>query len=238
MARRFVAFDIETAKDVPGDDFNWRPHRPLGICCAATMLSDSNELRLWHGRQNDGSPAPRMSPADALGLVQYLAKKVEEGFVILSWNGLGFDFDVLAEEAVAAAICAECALAHVDMMFHIVCALGYPVALDKGAQGMGLPGKPPGISGIKAPKMWAEGRHQEVLDYVAQDVRLAMQIALLAEQRRRFEWITRKGTKSTLALSKGWLIVRDAMKLPEPDTSWMSNPLKRRDFMGWLPAGS
>jgi hypothetical protein len=31
MARQYLAFDIETAKDVPGDDFNWRPHRPLGI---------------------------------------------------------------------------------------------------------------------------------------------------------------------------------------------------------------
>ena len=122
------------------------------------------------------------------------------------------------------------------MMFHIVCALGYPVALDKGAQGMGFPGKPGGMSGIQAPKMWAEGRHQDVLDYVAQDVRMAIQIAQAAEQRRRFEWITRKGTKSNLPLPKGWLTVRDALKLPEPDTSWMTKPLRRKDFMSWLPA--
>ena len=63
-----------------------------------------------------------------------------------------------------------------------------------------------------------------------------MQIALLAEQRRRFQWITRKGTKSTLALARGWLTVREALNLPEPDTSWMSQPLKRRDLMSWLPA--
>jgi hypothetical protein len=46
----------------------------------------------------------------------------------------------------------------VDMMFHVFCSLGYPVALDKAAQGMGLPGKPPGMSGFKAPKLWAQGR--------------------------------------------------------------------------------
>ena len=235
MARRYLAFDIETAKDVPGEDFNWRPHRPLGISCAATLTSDSNEVRLWHGKMGDGAPAPRMTRADAEGLVEYLSKMVEDGFTILTWNGLGFDFDILAEESAVAATCHECALAHIDMMFHIVCSLGYPVALDKGAQGMGLAGKPAGMSGIKAPQLWAQGRHQEVLEYVAQDVRTAMQIAQAADQLRRFEWITRKGTKSRMPLLNGWLTVRDALGLPEPDTSWMSNPIKRRDFIAWIP---
>jgi hypothetical protein len=236
MARKYLAFDIETAKDVPGEDFNWRPHRPLGISCAATLASDSGELRLWHGKTQDGSPAARMTPADALGLVEYLAKMTEDGFSILTWNGLGFDFDILAEESASAGLCHECALGHVDMMFHIVCSLGYPVALDNGARGMGLPGKPAGMTGFKAPQLWAERRYQEVLDYVSQDVRIAMQIAQLSEQRRRFQWITRKGTTSTLSLAKGWLTIREALALPEPDTSWMSQPLKRRDFMTWMPA--
>jgi hypothetical protein len=236
MARRYLAFDIETAKDVPGEDFNWRPHRPLGISCAATLASDSSEVRLWHGKTPEGTPANQMTRADAEGLIQYLCNMAEDGFTILTWNGLGFDFDILAEESAAGASCKECALGHVDMMFHIVCSLGYPVALEKGAQGMGLAGKPAGMTGIKAPKLWAEGRYQEVLDYVAQDVRTAMQIAQACEQRRQFEWITRKGTKSRMPLPKGWLTVREALGLPEPDTSWMSNPLRRRDFTAWLPS--
>jgi len=153
MARRYLAFDIETAKDVPGEDFNWRPHRPLGISCAATLASDSSEVRLWHGIKTDGAPAERMTRDDAAVLVQYLCKMAQDGYTILTWNGLGFDYDVLAEESGAAGSCQECALGHVDMMFHIVCSLGYPVALDKGAQGMGLPGKPAGMTGIKAPKL-------------------------------------------------------------------------------------
>lgn len=236
MAPRYLAFDIETAKDVPGDDFNWRPHRPLGISCAATLASDSGQLVLWYGKTRDGLPAKRMSPEDAQGLVQHLSKMAEDGYRILTWNGLGFDFDILAEESAAAASCKESALGHVDMMFHVVCSLGYPVALDKAAQGMGLPGKPTGMTGFKAPKLWAEGRCKEVLDYVAQDVRTAVKIAQAGEQRRRFEWITRKGTKSTLPLTNGWLTVREALRLPEPDTSWMSNPLSRRDFTAWLSA--
>jgi hypothetical protein len=175
-----------------------------------------------------------MTRADAESLVQYLVKMAGDGLTILTWNGLGFDFDILAEESAAAASCKQCALAHVDMMFHLVCALGYPVSLDNAARGMGLPGKPAGMSGIKAPKLWAEGRHQEVLDYVAQDVRTAIEIARVAEKRRRFEWITQKGTKKTMDLPKGWLTVREALKLPEPDTSWMTRPLKRQNFIDWM----
>jgi hypothetical protein len=236
VTRRYLAFDLETAKDVPGEDFNWRPHRPLGISCAATITSDSSAMRLWHGKTKDGLPAKQMSRDDAKGLVEYLAKMAGDGFTIVTWNGLGFDFDILAEESADVKNCQECALAHIDMMFHIVCALGYPVALDKGAQGMGLPGKPAGMTGIKAPKLWADGRHKEVLDYVAQDVQTALQIAQTSEQRRKFEWITGKGKKSAMPLPQGWLTVRDALKLPEPDTSWMSKPLTRRHFTSWLSA--
>ena len=92
-----------------------------------------------------------MSQADARGLAEYLSKMAADGFQVLTWNGLAFDFDILAEESGAAASCAECAIDHVDMMFHAFCALGYPIGLDKAAQGMGLPGKPPGMSGAKAP---------------------------------------------------------------------------------------
>ena len=46
---------------------------------------------------------------------------------------------------------------------------------------MGLPGKPEGMTGFQAPKLWALGDHKEVLDYVSQDVRMAMQIAEAAE---------------------------------------------------------
>src|SRR5208337_2434610 len=123
MAGQYLAFDIETAKDVPGDDFNWRPHRPLGISCAATLASDTDQPLVWHGKTSDGLPDKRMSREDARGLVQYLSKMAADGFTILTWNGLGFDFDILAEESGAAAECGECALGHVDMMFQVLCSL-------------------------------------------------------------------------------------------------------------------
>jgi hypothetical protein len=236
VTRRYVALDIETAKDVPGADFNWKPHRPLGISCAATLASGADRPLVWYSKAGDGRPGGRMSQDDVRRLVHYLSKMTADGFTVLTWNGLGFDFDVLAEESGDLSACAECALGHVDMMFHVVCVKGFPVGLDKAAEGMGLPGKPPGMSGIKAPKLWAEGKFKDVLDYVAQDVRTALQIAEACERDRKLTWITQKGKPGSMPLGKGWLTVREAMRLPEPDTSWMTNPLSRSDFTGWLPS--
>src|ERR1700683_5297995 len=131
---RYLAFDIETAKDVPGDDFNWRPHRPLGITCAATLASDRDQPELWYGKNPDGSPAPQMSRQDVGEFLAFMCKAASEGYRIVSWNGLGFDFDVLAEESGSMEDCKEVALDHIDMMFHLVCCLGYPVSLAKAAQ--------------------------------------------------------------------------------------------------------
>jgi hypothetical protein len=234
MERRYVAFDIETAAEVPDDASDWRQHRPLGITCVAMLRSDDDEPIIWHGRHADGSPAPRMARDEAAAVVEFLEQCIADGYSVLTWNGLGFDFDILAEEADALTACRALALDHVDMMFHVVCARGFPVALDKAAHALGLPGKPEGMSGSLAPTLWAEGRHQEVLDYVGQDVRIALAIARACEVKGKFLWTTKKGKTGSMALEHGWLTVRDALRLPEPDTSWMSEPWSRSRFTGWM----
>ncbi len=234
MTRKYLAFDIETATDVPGDDFNWKLYRPLGISCAAALPSDANEPIIWHGRSSDGTPAQRMSQSEAASVVQELAARVADGYTLLTWNGLGFDLDILSEESASRDECKQLALNHVDMMFHVFCDRGFPVALDKAAHALKIPGKPPGMSGILAPQLWAQERYQDVLNYVSQDVRITLQVAVRCEERRRFDWTTRRGTTSSMDLTRGWLTVRDAIRMPEPDTSWMDNPIPRSDFAQWL----
>jgi hypothetical protein len=234
MPRKYLAFDLETAKEFPEAELNWRLHRPLGICCAAMLAADAGEPVVWHGKKASGDPAERMSRAEAGGLVDELQKYVANGYTILTWNGLGFDFDVLCEESGKPDSCRELAINHVDMMFQVFCDRGFPVALDKAAEALGIPGKPAGMSGLLAPRLWAEGRFREVLDYVAQDVRIALEVAKKCDKMRRFEWMTRKGTRSSMNLARGWLTVGDSLRLPEPDTSWMTSPIPRRDFCHWL----
>ena len=111
--RRYLALDIETAKLPEGD---WRSCRPLGISCAATLLADSDQPRLWYGGDDRTCPADRMSREEAVGLVDYLAAQVAHGYTLVTWNGVGFDLDVLAEESGMREECKRLALAHVDTM--------------------------------------------------------------------------------------------------------------------------
>ncbi|MDY7075538.1 MAG: ribonuclease H-like domain-containing protein [Chloroflexota bacterium] len=234
MARKYLAFDVEIAQELPEGERDWKTHRPLGITCAATLASDTEELLLWHSLTDDDHPADRMNRQDLVKLVNYLATLADDGYTLLTWNGLGFDFDILAEESGMIEACKQLASDHVDMMFHVFCKLGYPVGLDRAAKGMGLAGKPEGMSGALAPRLWAEGKRQQVLDYVAQDVRTTLALAHTCEKQRHLRWITRRGRTSRMALPSGWLTVRGALALPEPDTSWMSDPWPRSKFTGWL----
>ena len=175
-----------------------------------------------------------MSPGEARELVHQLARLAGEGYTLLTWNGMGFDFNVLAEESDCHEECKELVLNHVDMMFHVFCDRGFPVKLDKAAQALGIPGKPEGMSGMLAPQLSAQGRYQEVLDYVAQDVRIAFQIARVCEEQRRFRWTTQQGKTRSMDLPRGWLTVADAMRLPLPDTSWMDQAIPRHVFTSWV----
>ncbi len=125
-------------------------------------------------------------------------------------------------------------MSHVDMMFQVFCDRGFPVALDKAAQALRIPGKPAGMSGVLAPQLWAQGRYQDVLDYVSQDVRMTLQVAQACDKMRSFRWMTRRGSISSMDLRRGWLTVKDALRLPAPDTSWMDDPIPRRRFTQWL----
>ena len=234
MTRKYLAFDIETAKLLPADTPDWRTSRPLGISCAATVLGDTNEVVLWHGGTDREHPQDLMSQQEAAGLVEYLESQVAHGYTIVTWNGVGFDLDILAEESGMLEPCRSLAVGHVDMMFHILCRLGYPVGLDAAARGMGLPGKPEGMNGAVAPTLWAEGKRHEVLEYVAQDVRTTLALATECEAAGGLQWITRSGKTRRMGLAKGWLSMDLAEQLPEPNTSWMTNPLLRTTFTGWL----
>ena len=233
--RKYLAFDIETANTDTSSD--WRESRPLGITCAAALASDAPDNPiLWHGVTADGTPAARMSRDEVRGVIKELTAYLARGYTLLTWNGAGFDFDVLAEEAEAYPECRQLARDHVDMMFHVMCEKGFPIGIKYVAQAMDIEGKTPGVSGELAPQLWADGHVQTVLDYVAQDVRMTLQVAEQSEQNHALRWVTRKGQGQTRTFNipNGWLTVREALELPEPDTSWMDKPLNRHAMLQWM----
>lgn len=230
---KYLAFDIEIAKNIPEGETNWQRHRPFGITCAATFASDESEPFLHYSMHNNRYAA-QMTRQDLCDLVGYLKHMAHTGYTILTWNGLAFDFDVLAEESGMSATCAKLALHHhVDMMFHVFCLRGHYLGLDKAAKGLGLSGKTEGMSGAKAPQMWANGQQRQVLDYVSQDVRTTLQVALEVERLGLVQWTSAAGRLNMIDIDR-WLPVCEAQQLPLPDTSWMSNPPSRDQFIAWM----
>lgn len=224
---KYLAFDIEIARTLPEDETEWKAHRPLGITCAAAASSDG-ELWNWWASDN-GKFTEKMTQDQCLTIVFALQDMSRDGYTILTWNGLGFDFGILAEESQSEYFCKELALNHIDMMFHFHCAQGYHIGLDAAAKGMGLPGKPAGMSRPLAPELWAKGEYHRVLDYVSWDVKTMLAVAEAVDVAGRLGWTART---SSWMFPK-WLTVQEAMALPEPETSWISGLWPRDKFYGW-----
>lgn len=231
--RRYLAFDIETAKILRAGVDDLLAHRPLGIACAAAFALDSGEATTWYGNSPSGSPAARMSQAEAGSLVADLTRLVSDGYTLVTWNGLAFDFNILAEESGARDECSQLALNHVDMMFHVVCFQGHSLKVQTAAVGMSLTGKLSSVSGADAPRMWANGEYEQVLAYNVQDVHVTAELATAGDRENTLRWITQRGKQTSFALPNGWLAVSEAQRLPVPDTSWMTNPPTREELLAW-----
>lgn len=235
---RFTAFDIEITKSFPPSG-DWQSVRPLGISCAAT-LDSTGALRLWHGPEGpDGRFASQMTPENCRELARALIQQRAEGLEVVTWNGLGFDFDILVEECgpfPERQRLVEMALGHTDMAFAMLCDRGFMVGLDTAAKGMGLAGKTPGMRAELLPLKWAQGRQEQdqVLTYVAQDVRTTAALFRAILRSGRLNWTSRRRKPAEWPLPGGTIpTVMQALALPEPDTRWMSDPWPRSRFYAW-----
>lgn len=241
MTKKYLAFDLEIATPIPAGATDWNEYRPFGIACAATWASDMSVPILWAAAGNSQHMfRDEIGPVVAADLLVYLRTAAAQGYTLVTFNGAGFDFNVLSEELRKyghhrlASDCPALARNHIDIFFHIFCAKGYAKGLDTIARGMGLAGKPEGVNGALAPQMWVDGRYHEVLDYCAQDARTTLDIAHLIDQRRFVQWESRSGETDKTDMPDGCLTVEQALQLPEPDVSWMDDPWSRDKFVGWL----
>lgn len=231
MRNTFLGFDLETAKVTNRQ--NLLADRPLGICCAATCLEGEKVPILWYGRKRQGGLASKMAVAETRALVEYLECQVAAGRTIVTWNGAGFDFHVLAQESGMRARCNALAQGHVDMMFHLLCHLGFGVSLNAAARGMRLMKSEKRI-GAQIPQMWARGRYEDVFSHVARDARVTLALATKCCERGFVRWITRWGSGRMLRLPDGWLSVRASQALPNLTPSVRDSRWSRDDITAWM----
>jgi hypothetical protein len=235
---KLVAYDIEIAKEIPDGVRDWRRLGSLGITCAAAV-GDEVPFRLWQDR-------PRMAHQACQQMVLDLLQMVSGGHTLVTWNGCAFDFAVLAQESGMVAECAELALGHVDLMLMVTFSQGFFLGLQKALLGAGLEGKRQvvtlsdgrlleGMQGALAPQLWADGEYEAVLTYLRADVENTLALAHAVERERAIRWTSNRGYPQSAPFDR-LLTVRECFDLPQPDTSWMSSPPRRGQFVSWMPA--
>ena len=231
---KFAAFDLET-RELVDNDKQGLEKGALGVTCIGLMLSGQQSPEMWYGKEPNEQIASQMSRGLLSRFVDRLKTLLDDGFTIATWNGLNFDFRVLAAESGRFEDCRMLATRHVDMMFNIFCEKGWPVGIAQVASGMGLRGKTKGMDGMEAVRIWNEEPHrrQEVIRYAANDVDMTLKLAELGSKHKVLHWSSLRGRPQQLDLPRGWLTCELADRLPEPDNSWMDDPLERSDFTDW-----
>ena len=146
MNAKFAAFDLETRELIDNEKKGLEKGR-LGVTCIGLMLSGQQSPEVWYDKDVNEHIANQMSRSHLSEFVDRLKSLVDDGFMVTTWNGLGFDFRVLAAESGRILDCHELAKGHVDMMFNIFCNKGWPVAISQVASEMGLKGKTRGMDG-------------------------------------------------------------------------------------------
>lgn len=242
--KKYVAFDIETAQVIPKGETDWAKYRPLGISVAATLIYPPHPgiLRHWYGQGRPSrDPMLRMPQAQVQVLVRFLQRLVDDGYTIITWNGVRFDFSVLAQESGLHQECAALALGqHIDPMFHFFCENGWGIGLDAAARGMGLQGKTEGVPGADAPILWAEGQYAKVMAYVGQDVSTTLELVQAIDEMGGLCWRTTSDQTRTWWPQAGRLLTASealALPLPEPP-SWIPDPWTREEFIDWMKGGA
>ncbi|MBN1642509.1 MAG: ribonuclease H-like domain-containing protein [Anaerolineae bacterium] len=225
----YVLFDLETELIQGSLDLS----RYVPAITIGALLHSTGALRLCYEQDAAGQASGALLGREsAQALVRTLQEHARSGDAIVTWNGAGFDFPVLARASGMEAACAALAWDHVDMMFWLHCLKGFSVGLERAARAVGT-GKLPGVSGADAPRLWAEGAYERVMAYLEQDVRALQAVYEEAMRARRLRWQTARGR---ISFAEGALCtVRQAYALPLPDTSWMQRaPWPREKFVGWM----
>jgi hypothetical protein len=90
------------------------------------------------------------------------------------------------------------------------------------------------MHGSKAPGMWRAGEYEAVRVYLRGDVLSLLELAETVERMKYLRWLSKAGKPYSLPPQDFFMNVAKAMMEPVPDTSWMTKPMHRDDFAGWL----
>jgi len=229
---KLLSFDIEISDVFELAEYeDMEKYAPFHISVAATAVHEGEE-RLWFSEDENGVPALNLTRQRAHELLEYLDKMQQEGFMVCAWNGLGFDLKWIGHQAEDMDLAARVALKSYDPMFQFFNQAGFPVALSTVAKAMGI-SQEKSMGGADAPKQWRAGKYQEVMEYVVGDCQMTNLIVRAIQEAGKIKWRTGKGKISSKSMPR-LKPVEEVIADPGPDQSWMTEPLLKSKFCGWV----
>ncbi len=236
---KYCSFDIELYDELFTDGDKDKPMLDLRTLRPSTgaFCTELDNTKFYDDE-------PYMTKNTAKVLVLDMLKQYHLGYIPFTWNGLSFDFQLLAHYSGLYEECATLALNGIDAMFLVVAHNGYFLGLDKALAGANIQGKLKTVSfadgtevtdmsGAKAPLFWRNGEYQAVRDYLEGDVVQPLKLARYLELKKAIRWTSASGKPMTLRTEL--LSVKEALKqIPVPNTSWMEKPKLRHEYYNWI----
>lgn len=209
-----LTFDTETAHSPDEVEGGWNNLAGLGISCACTMEDDSSFFSY--------RPTPERLAA--------LTTALESAEICVSFNGIAFDIPLLSTVQGRPVSVAR----HVDLCVLVEASLGHRLSLDvlcKATLGLCKSGH-----GTHAPKLFQEGRWDELVSYCGRDVWLTWKLFCFAKDHGFL--VGPRGTVIPLEVPggvRGWVA-------PEPRPESRIEPATEKQIAylqrlrpGWLP---
>lgn len=176
MKFKEIVFDVETKKAFSevGGRMNYEK---LGISVVGAYFYEDNTFRAY--TENE---------------LKYFFEKLAAADRLIGFNIKGFDIPVLQPYATFNLN----SLPTLDLMDEAAKLLGYRISLDSLSQATLKSGKTG--DGLKAIKLFKEGRIQEIKDYCLQDVRLTRDLYEYAKREHRLYFLSPLGQRKELSI--------------------------------------
>lgn len=184
-----------------------------------------------------------MTQSHAAAMVKDLYDYYQMGYRLVTFNGLGFDWQVLAEESGEWRKCAALANVHWDIMFQWFCHKGWRIGQNNACQANDVFGKMTAVTlndgtvvegwtGAMAPEYWRRGEAKAVIAYLKEDVRSLLDLALTINEAGQIRY--KSGTGRVYDIWDEPRIVERCMALKQPYVRWIKEPTPRMDYYGWV----
>lgn len=229
----FLSYDIEIYDDLPEERSSFDSIRPS----IAAICTKEDDLEFFYDE-------PFMTKETSQRLVKRMMEYQEKGIPALTWNGLSFDFPLLANYSGMVEECGSLALNHIDMMFIVAAQRGHYLSLNSALAGAKLESKVHTVvlndktiysdmSGKQAPELWRKGEYDAIKTYLKGDVLQPLDLASYIDLLGVINWKSKTGRQN--ALKTKLYTVKECLRFPLPDISWMDTPKLRTDYYSWIP---